>query len=341
MEHMHNVLALLADHPVAKVHVQTILVEMEMSLKGLESDAVSSEVIASQVKLFEERIEAVIDNALGEKSSEGDKESDDIIESLDEGPCELSEEEEAAKRAADARIQARIQLAVEVSKKEVVRIRARGEDDRYILEEEQRLEETIDLIVSAHVETLRAAKDPSPFRTMSVEQRTAADDDIAWVEAQFTRIHVEETSSSGSLLEKLKVKHAFFGAELEGILQMLEPKFDEKIKEALRLEQKEKRTKEKADAALSKHIGKQERKNNRQAELDAQRKADHDARCKERQLERLKRRLHTLQDGTTIHHEISRVEDELWLSSEINANKAREVAAQAKQRMLKRRADFK
>jgi len=338
MDHMHGVLALLADHPVAKVHVETILAEMEMSLKGLESDGVSNEVIASHVQLFEERIEAVFDNAIGGNSSDGEEsEEDENNANLDESHRELSEEEEAAKQAADAQIQARIQLAVEVSKKEVERIRARGEDNRYILEEEQRLEETIDMIISAHAETLHAAKDPSPFRTLSVEQRTEAEDDIAWVEAQFTRVHIEETSNTGALVEKANAKHAFYGAELKSILQMLEPKFDEKIKEALKLEQKEKRAKEKADAALLKYIGKQERKNKRQAELDAKRKAEHDAAYKERQLERLQHRLHTLQNGTTIHHEISRVEDELWLSSEINANKAREVGAQAKQRMMNRR----
>jgi len=345
MERMEGVLALLVDHPVARVHVQAIVSEMDVCIKGLEASGASAEVIANQVNLFEERIEAVIDNAVGADSHDGEEDGDEEIIGRPsdefEPPHELSEEEDAAQQAADARVKARIQLAVETSQKEIESIRARGEDDRWIAEEERRLEETIDTIIRDHTDTLHAAKDSSPFRSLPLEQRAEAEGDVAWVEAQFARLHVEENSKTGLHLENATVKHAFYSSELEGLLQMLAPEFDQDLKEALKLQQKEKRLKEKSDAAILKHTGKQERKNTRQEEHDARRKAEHDARYKERQLERLQQRLLTLQDGTPMHHEITRIEDELRLSSELSANKAREVAAQAKQRMLARRGDFK
>jgi len=306
---MERMLFLFVDHPVGKVHVEAIISEMKETVNSLVAAGVSSEIIAEQLSLFEERIKAVIDNVLGENRRE-DEDSDE--ENTDGSFKEFeSEEEAAAKQAADAQVKARIRLAVETSQKEVEKIRARGEDNRYIAEEERRLEETIDMIIRAHTENLRAAKVPLPFRALSSEQRAEAEEGISWVEAQFARLHVAETSNSGSKLENATVKHSFYSSELKGILQMLAPEFDENLKKALKQEKKKKRIKEKACAALLKHIGKQERKNKRQQEHDARRKADHDARYKERQLERLQQRLHTLQDGTPIHHEITRVQDEM------------------------------
>ena len=316
--------------PVVQDRINTIIMEMNEAIQSLEEDGADDDYITKQIDMFQARIEDEVDMAMKHDNSSANAERDAKTRS-DFG--------NDAKRmdilAAEEELQARIQRLVMQSQREVRLIRDRGEPERFVQEEEAKLTAAVDRLIHAHVDAVRASNDPSAFRNLSDSVRAENELSVDWVESQFVRDHVESTTDGFARLAEAEERHNAAYAMFSELFHLVSP-LDDDEKLALRLEKQQQRQHEKQRLEQIKYAEKQDRKAARIAELRAKRLLEYEANRKQRQLNRLQA---SLLDLKTLHPSATKevVDKAFNTSSESQAQRAREVAVQARQRMIARR----
>lgn len=228
--------------PKVQRRIDGLMLEMKREVKTLELNGATEAMITRQVEIFEAQIEFEIDAALNHHKENvrdnSESEDDDVDEENDDlhglySALDLKEKAKrayqlaASKQAADDELQNLIEQAIEASHCEVLAIRAMGESERFVKQEEDLLEKTIDNIIFSHQQTQAIAAESSAFHGMAPVARGLSEDAVSWVEEQFARADVDDTSVALKKLIKAEAKYAEVQQHFAELMEMLTPARDE------------------------------------------------------------------------------------------------------------------
>jgi hypothetical protein len=245
--------------------ISSLMAEMEQRIKYLEENGASPEMIAQELDIYESRIKIEMASSSGI----------DISSIISPGGFSSSAPQSSAQNCdasseVDESLQAKVMEAIEASHREVHAIRSRGESERFVKQEEELLERTIEKIITTHKQlkeiSADTTKEASAFYGLPPQMRIESDDAVSWVEEQFALAHVNDTSDSLERLLIAEKKYAEAKKNMAEAMQKLLPsRFDEKLqaeKQQRKLLRAELKEKEKSEE--------RERKRKAKESLDAQ-----------------------------------------------------------------------